>query len=414
MSKVICDVCGTTYPETASRCPICGCAKSDSMQTAAGASAAETGASYRHVRGGRFSKSNVRRRTQSGKQPPRKAAAVPVKSEKSSREKSNDKPLIIAIILLLVAILLVATYMIIDYTAGKNGGKTDDGKGSQSAVPCTAIKLSETQIKFEALEGCQWLLEVTKIPSNTTDEVKMTIADTSIATFDATGRIIPVAAGETTVRVTCGQAVAECKIVCEISGQGTEPPTTEPPETQPPAVTPEPEFEFRFNTKYVDDNGVYDVTLAGEKTWRAYRSDMTVSPSDIKWTSDNTSVCTVKGGIVTVVGKGETLIHAEYNGKRVSCKIRVTVAPASSSSSGYTISHTDVTLESVGEAFNLFLKDSHGENQTVTWKASADGYVTISGNKITAAKSTSDLADNLVKVSCDYQGSTYTCIVRIN
>ena len=25
MSKVICDVCGTTYPDTASVCPICGC-----------------------------------------------------------------------------------------------------------------------------------------------------------------------------------------------------------------------------------------------------------------------------------------------------------------------------------------------------------------------------------------------------
>lgn len=414
MSKVICDVCGTTYPETAARCPICGCAKSGSEQTAAASSAAEAGVSYSHVRGGRFSKSNVRKRTQGGKEPQRRAAATPVKKETGRRDTSNDKPLIIAIILLLIAIVLVATYMIVDYTAGKNGG----GKKPQTAIPCTAIKLSKPQITFDALENCQWTLQVTKIPSNTTDKVEMTIDDTSIATFDKDGRIIPVAPGETVVRVKCGQAVAECKIVCTFSDQqppeGTEPPVTEPPVTQPP-VTPEPEFEFRFNTKYIDDNGVYDVTLTTEKTWRAYRSDLPVAPSEITWSSDNTSVCTVKDGIVTVTGKGDTLIHAEYKGKRYDCKIRVTVAPtSSSSSSGYTISHTDVTLETIGESFNLFLKNSHGENQTVTWKASADGYVTISGNKITAAKSTADLADDLVKVSCDYQGNTYTCKVRIN
>ena len=25
MSKIICDVCGTSYPDTAECCPICGC-----------------------------------------------------------------------------------------------------------------------------------------------------------------------------------------------------------------------------------------------------------------------------------------------------------------------------------------------------------------------------------------------------
>ena len=34
--KVICDVCGTTFPETATHCPICGCAKSPVAQTVAG------------------------------------------------------------------------------------------------------------------------------------------------------------------------------------------------------------------------------------------------------------------------------------------------------------------------------------------------------------------------------------------
>ena len=27
MSKIICEICGTTYPDTAECCPICGCPK---------------------------------------------------------------------------------------------------------------------------------------------------------------------------------------------------------------------------------------------------------------------------------------------------------------------------------------------------------------------------------------------------
>ena len=27
MSKIICDICGTAYPDTAAECPVCGCAK---------------------------------------------------------------------------------------------------------------------------------------------------------------------------------------------------------------------------------------------------------------------------------------------------------------------------------------------------------------------------------------------------
>ena len=29
MSKIICEICGTSYPETAECCPICGCSQTD-------------------------------------------------------------------------------------------------------------------------------------------------------------------------------------------------------------------------------------------------------------------------------------------------------------------------------------------------------------------------------------------------
>ena len=36
MSKIICDVCGTSYPESANQCPICGCVRSGDAVTVRG------------------------------------------------------------------------------------------------------------------------------------------------------------------------------------------------------------------------------------------------------------------------------------------------------------------------------------------------------------------------------------------
>ena len=64
MSKVICDICGTAYPETATQCPICGCARDNVTQTPAADATQKTdgeaAGGYTYVKGGRFSKSNVR------------------------------------------------------------------------------------------------------------------------------------------------------------------------------------------------------------------------------------------------------------------------------------------------------------------------------------------------------------------
>ena len=61
----------------------------------------------------------------------------------------------------------------------------------------------------------------------------------------------------------------------------------------------------------------------------------------------------------------------------------------------------------VGDSFNLRLKSSEGETASVSWSASKSGYVTISGNKITGK------AKGTVTVSCEYEGQTFKCIVRV-
>ena len=82
MSKIICDVCGTAYPETAAVCPICGCAKNTTTPTAAAETVEEgEGAGYNYVKGGRFSKrmcvSVTRVRTSPAPRNPKRVRKVP-------------------------------------------------------------------------------------------------------------------------------------------------------------------------------------------------------------------------------------------------------------------------------------------------------------------------------------------------
>ena len=68
MNKVICDICGTTYPETAEQCPICGFARDMGAASADEMPVEEIPQAMparQQVKGGRFSAANVRKRNNS-------------------------------------------------------------------------------------------------------------------------------------------------------------------------------------------------------------------------------------------------------------------------------------------------------------------------------------------------------------
>ena len=63
MNKIICDVCGTAYQESATQCPICGCVRTTDLDDIILDNPVEGGSrTYTHVKGGRFSKANVKKR----------------------------------------------------------------------------------------------------------------------------------------------------------------------------------------------------------------------------------------------------------------------------------------------------------------------------------------------------------------
>lgn len=422
MSKIICDVCGTAYPETATQCPICGFAKaSDDQAVAAEASGEEV--TYVHTKGGRYSRRNVRRRNRKVSQENRSTAAV--KSDEG--EESTNIGLIVVVIALLLAIIAVVIYIGIrffapaDVPAPPADPSASQTEATELRIPCKSLELSNKTIEFR-LAGNAWLLEAECTPADTTDKVTFTSANEKVAIVSEDGKVVAVGGGETVITVTCGDITRECQIICtfdsiEDSTEGTTEHVTSAPI--------DPNFEFKFNApdKYRDpDTGKWDTTITtANSTWRAYKKDISVPVEDIIWTSDDPEIASVEKGIVTALTPGTTEIHAQYGGKTFTCIVRCSWKVQAAEpeggdentdeveTKGIRISTKDATVK-VNESFYLRLIDANDKNIEVQWVASEEGYVTIEGNKITGVKG--KLAG--ITVSTTYEGVTYSAIVRIN
>lgn len=457
MNKIICDVCGTTYPETASQCPICGCAKPETAQTVSGDAAAGEAAAagtYTYVKGGRFSKGNVRKRNRTGAVPVvQKKRPAPVEPElkpeleqeheqeklPEQKKESSNTPLIIIAIFLVLAIIAMLLYIYFSYFAPQkpdnDTGKhepvftTTEAPGTPSTqtqpvqtvpstqtepkeIKCTGITLAQSQISLYAV-GNAWLLNVTCVPADTTDTVTYSSSDPKVATVTAEGRVTAVGPGTAVITVTCGDVTETCSVTCNIQTEPTTAPTTQP------TTAPEKKEELKLNRE--------DFTLfAPGETWTLYRGD--ISLTQITWSSDNEEVVTFDKGVVTAVGPGRTYVHAEYNGTKVSCIVHCTfktaddpttetpqpgqestkpAAPKYKFNSNYANQYGEVTIE-VGKSFPLKLINSAtGETVTVTWTASKAGICNINGTTITGLTSGSTV------VSCTYEGVTYSCKVYV-
>lgn len=332
MSKVICDVCGTAYAETVTQCPICGCVRSADAKVVPGTAdeGKRENGSYTYVKGGRFSKANVKKRNQANRAEP---AASDMESRQEKRERmrkeqseKSNKGLVITVVVLLLAIVAVVAYIVVRFFAPFSGLQNVEQPNSTPAIeaqdsqpveiPCTMISLGSESITLNEV-GAAALLDVKLTPEDTTDTVTFASDDETVATVDENGKITAVAAGETVIRITCGSATAECKVICSV--ESTEDPT-EPDVTEPePTETETPAVEYSFNTVFPNE-----MTLKAGTTFGLRLQDPNKKSVDATFTSSNTSVCTVDGdGTVHAVAKGDTTVKAEYNGQVYKCRVIV-------------------------------------------------------------------------------------------
>lgn len=315
MSKIICDICGTSYPETAKQCPICGCVRPGDVQRVTNEIKSDGNVStgYTYVKGGRFSKSNVKKRSKSNNSAPAVSKTTPPKDKNDGEEKTN-RGLVITAVVLLLAIIGVVIYIAVRFFGPISTPKDTEGSTANTQQNIVDLTCKEITLDIESMVlgevGEARLLYVTVSPQNTTDKVTFRSEDDTVATVSDAGKITAVAEGTTKIIVTCGDVSKECTVTCQFNEPTASDPTVE---TTLPEESTKPAETIRLNRK--------DITFSSKgSSWVLYSG--TVAKNLITWSSDDETVAIFTDGKVVAVGPGMTNVHAEFDGQKVSCIIR--------------------------------------------------------------------------------------------
>lgn len=422
MNKIVCDVCGTSYPDTSSQCPICGTAKTDANKAAAGK---ESG--YAYVKGGRFSKANVRKRNAGQKELPRVVAPVktnkeapakkpvqkapvekntvpPAEDKENKNKVSSNLFLIFIVFLLVVAIVAVGAYIVKEYVLKDNTDLPINTKPQTTTtegqkIPCTGLTLALYEHSFTTA-GDTFMLSVTKIPSNTTDNLRFESSDPQVASVNEKGVVTAVSAGTATISVYCGDQLVQCIITCEDS---VVPGTTQPGDSTPTGpVGSDDKLELNSKEFTLDGYGAFHNLYDGE-----------LDPAEITWYTSNEEVATVVDGRVTAVGNGDAMITAEYMGQIVTCLVHCKNVVISNYALGPDWGFGPDYTVNVGSSFNLFLVDKNNNNLKVsadllTFTPSKDGVVTVDAKgNVTAVGS------GVVVITVTYGDLVFKATVRV-
>ena len=381
MSKIICDVCGSAYADTADQCPICGTAKRDTNATKP---EAQSESGYNYVKGGRFSHANVRKhnsgreltRMNAEKQeqpksnmPPLPVNPEPVKQEKPKPQKAakpakpkNDmKPtreeifepqdaqdkagritniiLVVIVLILLALVVFAGIYIVRNYeTLFPNLNTPTEPQGTQQTIggvqiPCSGIKLPDIAVLESSGDPVD--LGVVIEPANTTDKVKYISSVHAVATVNSSGQITVHSTGSVVITIICGEQTAELALEC-VFVIPTDP--SDPSAPSQPVTPPVLEGKLLF----VDARGkeTHDVSFSkyGEE-YQLYKGE--IDASYVTFTSSDPTVVTVDAtGKIKIVGKGNAVITAQYGDQKIQCDVHCTKVEVPVST-GYEISFVD-------------------------------------------------------------------------
>ncbi len=342
MSKIICDICGTSYPETEDRCPICGCAKGFTLEGGSEESVAEMVEETAAAPETEENKTVVFAPVPSNQDP------VSAEDEdfddddedydddeddddEDENEKSNA-PLIVALILVILVLLAVSAFIFVKYfmpnvmeseTTAPTAVTTTAAptETTEVTVPCENLALTSGGEIVLDMEGANWLINVMALPENTTDKIVYTSSDETVVTVNEQGKVTAVGEGTAVITITCGTQTLECTVTVDYTPETSAP--TEPEEETTAPTEPEETTEPTEPLK--------DITLKvlkyNELTFNAPGQGFKfvldgLENNEVKWTSLDEKVVTVdENGFVISVGKGTTTIICQYGDQKVEIKI---------------------------------------------------------------------------------------------
>ena len=335
MSKIICDICGTSYQDTAECCPICGCS-ADSVgdfftEEALAEEMAETSkasAATRRKQIFDYDEANSQRKEES----------VDTDDDDYYEEEEEEEGsrhnvfVVILLTVLIVALLLVGGFLLVRFILPNMGDAEEtlpvvtETQPVQTQAPTEAHIACETLVLKSASQadlteaGFAHLINVMVIPEDTTDVLTFESADQSVATVSEDGKIIAVGEGETIVTITCGNVQAFVNVVCdftpatELTEEATEATVSETVAETEPAKQVDPSIELKLVQTDIRLGVYYYITL---------QLDCSLDPKDVEWSSEHPHIATVnEEGVVTAVQAGTTAIIARYGDQEVQCLVR--------------------------------------------------------------------------------------------
>lgn len=264
MSKIICEVCGTRYPDTAEQCPICGFVKGgedNEKELEVQEEIVEVPERPR-VSGGRFSKSNVRKRMKNqaayAEAEERSRVVSKVEEEYETEEDAEDEyedetegrgntVLNVVLVVVIIGLLALSALIFVKHFMPNLMDKIPETEPTESyveqteapteaiiteppVVPCEQLVLEVKDITLREA-GAMHLLNIQILPEGTTDSIMYISSNEEVATVNAEGRITAIAEGSVVITAICGEQQLECNVVCNFAAEeATEAPTEAPAE----------------------------------------------------------------------------------------------------------------------------------------------------------------------------------------
>ena len=358
MSKIICDICGTSYPDTADCCPICGCSRDaaggllgeDLLEDTAdeGTQAQDSPKKRREI----FDFDEVNSESE--------ADAVTYaetdydeEEEDEEEEEPRHNTLVVIVLTVVIALLLMAAgFIFVRYFLPNMGGKADAVPQTTQETQAVSTETTELSIPCQELyiisgktvelneAGQMFLLHVKASPENTTDRILFTSGDESVATVTEDGKITAVSEGETVITIRCGLSTMECPVTVKYIEETTVE-TTEAVETAANAQTV-PEQENDATEAAADAEAATEATAAAQTnlknvTLKLKKTDISLGvyyefkllldcnleQNEVQWSSEHPYIASVdENGVVKAIKSGTTSITATYGDQKVQCIVR--------------------------------------------------------------------------------------------
>lgn len=365
MSKVICDICGTVYPESSENCPICGCSRDFGMEDyeeelLMDSVASGMGADNRQA--GKKKSREIFDFDEVNQDEEEEEAES--EDESYAEEPRSNVGLVVVLLILIVLLLATAGFFFLRYflpnmvketqptetTVQTVPVETEPVATTEAGIPCTNIVIPGGKIEL-GKDGL-WLMNVHVYPEDTTDTLTYVSSDEAIVTVSEDGTVKAVGEGQTTILVTCGEMQIKCNVTVDYSLVDVTEATGALPEMQAEETEADSSVETTDATEATGETKATEATAAAEETTAATeapkettgnmqlklkKSDITmfaryssvtmeldcdIPVEDIEWYTMDSTVAIVIDGVVTATGSGITRIHAKYGSEDVECIVR--------------------------------------------------------------------------------------------